>query len=738
MKKPWAIFFLFGCVVLACLMPLVYTPQLLYPTVSGKVIFFRILIEVCLPVYIYLIARYPALRSSFKQPFTVVLFLYIGVSIVSAILGDNPVKSLWGDYQRMGGVFTELHFVLLYLYLLCLETSWPEGFNWAVKTLVFTAVIASVYGLLVHFGMHPLVAEDQLPRISASFGNPNFFAAFLIFPIAFALMYANQYRGVRIKTLWYGMSLCMLAAVYYTGTRAVLVGLALGSLSALFTWLAFRRKNILTVIAVSGVVLCVIAGLFFLRGYASEQSALGRLRNVNDANTKTRLIEWLSAYTSITQRPLLGNGPENYYITANQLFDSAQYAYTDGWADKPHNYYLEIASTRGLSVALLYLSLTVILCAYLWRLGKKKSLSVQATSIFTGALVAYAFQNAFGFEMSSSLVAFMVFSAFVMAREPSDAHVEESKNVFNGFAWPVALSCVAVLTSLSALVFNVATARVLFVLNRAYAQGSNIDNLKNDLERAARVPLQTDRSQLALSAEALTADAHRLYSGDKAKKQALDDLFSASILIAQRAVLSDPNNAQLQTKLANLNILRVYDANSSDFAPAETALDRASRLAPERVEADLFRIKINLIAGNVPKAQKLATRVMDRAGTNPNILWIMAQNYSAMKQVNPAAETATKAIQLGYKLQGPADLDMLNNYYADAGDYAKVTETYERYLTAGSQDPQLYLVLLLLYVEQNQQKKALNMAHQALEHNPQFSEQIKEIIKLLDQPQGRH
>jgi hypothetical protein len=114
--KTALLVFRFG-LFLVLLAPFLVSKQLLFPFVTTKSFVFRIVVELLLPVYAYLVCVRKDLRPSFKNPLTLVVVGFLIFNFISAIFGVNVIRSLWGNFERMGGTFYLLHLTLLYFYV---------------------------------------------------------------------------------------------------------------------------------------------------------------------------------------------------------------------------------------------------------------------------------------------------------------------------------------------------------------------------------------------------------------------------------------------------------------------------------------------------------------------------------------------------------------------------------------------------------------------------------------------
>src|ERR1700730_1062001 len=157
---------------------------------TSKALWLRASIFVTLPFYVKLWLESPKLRPDLKNPLTLAVTLFALVNVLAAIFGVNWTRSFWGSYERMGGIFHLLHLTVLYFYLLMMASARPQYLRALTRLLIWIAALSSVYGICEAVGVRPWIPDIFLQhhnRISSIYGNPIFFASFLILPMALTL-----------------------------------------------------------------------------------------------------------------------------------------------------------------------------------------------------------------------------------------------------------------------------------------------------------------------------------------------------------------------------------------------------------------------------------------------------------------------------------------------------------------------------------------------------------------------
>ena len=173
---------------LSLIAPLLMFSSLMYPFVTSKIFFFRILIEILTGVYFYLAYKYKELRPKINFLFFSLLG-YSLILLISAFFGVDFNLSFWGDLERMGGIFTWLHFIVYFIILISVFKTEKEWINYIIAT-VGISFVATIYGLAQKFNWWG-VYNAGTGRIDSTTGNPSFLAAYLIFHFFFSF-FENQ------------------------------------------------------------------------------------------------------------------------------------------------------------------------------------------------------------------------------------------------------------------------------------------------------------------------------------------------------------------------------------------------------------------------------------------------------------------------------------------------------------------------------------------------------------------
>jgi len=242
----------------------------------------------------------------------------------------------WGPFDEWVRrvIYTGLFFVVFY------EFRSIRAIKNLTSWILSAALIVCIYGWVQWLKIDPFAWKGAFgTRIFSTFGNPNFFGAWLLLPagISFSLFFRNKN--------WFYLFLFLFIShnVYityskgsYLGLNAVIISLAI-LISLYFTH--FDRKKVLKILG-TGVAIIFIASLILI--------VIMIKKNVNTA--RFRIFTWMGAMEMWKKHPIRGTGIGSYKVIyplyrPPEIFDIEGKHNTE--TDHAHNEYLEIAYDEG-------------------------------------------------------------------------------------------------------------------------------------------------------------------------------------------------------------------------------------------------------------------------------------------------------------------------------------------------------------------------------------------------------
>jgi O-antigen ligase len=725
-------------VYLTLLTPFLVSKEFLFPFVTTKAFYFRIIIELALPFYLYLLVVKKDARPKFRNPLTILVVAFWAVNLVSSFVGVNLARSLWGNFERMGGTFYLLHLTLFYFYLLFLAQIKGKYFQDFLRLVVILASAIAIYSILTVWGMPSIIVDPSLPaRASAFFGNPIYLGTFFVLTAMLTVWFALRAEKPWARYVYLLLALLQLLGLYLSGTRGAVLGLVLGGTLGLlaYTFFSKGRARIFSWSAVA-VLVVLFGAIFFLSSRLPQVARHLRVFNLNDSNTQSRLIQWRTALTGFKDRPLLGTGPENYYLVANQYYNPEIAKYDRSWFDKPHNYILEILVTNGIFGLLVYLGLVMFSLLAVFRAFKKSFINLGEFCVLLAGLLAYQIQNLFVFEnVSSSLLYYMVLAlaAYLWlkvkspaAGEPKPvAHVSDGTLAFSVF---VVASCVCAYAFYAG---NLVPAVIARNVNYGFAY-SSVDPQKaySYFHNAASLPFNIDPGETG-SRYASFATVWAQNNTDKSSVPAALQSLNDAAFMLERAVDKQFNYPAFLTQLAMVYLVRGLQTDRILPASALEDVQKAISLAPNRTEARQLLIQIREYQQDWQGALALAKTNLELLSWDPLMLWQAAVLTRQIGNETAGVSLAEQALSKNFQPSSVSQIAWLRDYYNQKQAYGKSAALYEQLAKNNLLGQDDVVDLVKMYVQAGEKEKALGLAQKLEKAYPNLKDKVEAILKTV-------
>ncbi len=415
---PSAIRFL---LFLAALAPIIYTPSLIFPFVFGKVIFFRVVVELALILFsLYFIKGLKDGSFSLRHPLVIFTALFTLSVAISTAFAVDSYRAFWGDVERGGGLFGMLHFLAFFLLTVYFFT--PKDWLRFFKISVIIGAIISFYGWLQFLGnaLFPF-ALPATTQPGSFLGNPAYLSSYLILLIGVSFILAfRAAEPVWRRSAW-AFAVFFFVTIFITQIRGAILGAGVAILFFLIYLLFAKlppntRSGLVKKGAAAALLLCVLGtALFWATRTASFwQSIPGVKRLAREsydiASVSTRLIALEVSWDAFKEKPILGWGPENYNIAYNKHYDPAYSYYAEDWFDRAHNKVAGVAVTQGAVGILAYFALLI---SGFYFIFKRLSGSFRLKPLLAAAFVGYFIQNLFLFDTPVSYLIFFSLFGFL-------------------------------------------------------------------------------------------------------------------------------------------------------------------------------------------------------------------------------------------------------------------------------------------------------------------------------------
>lgn len=727
-------------VYLSLLTPFWVFRDLLFPFVTSKAFYFRITILLALPFYLYLIIAYKNFRPNLKNPLNLAVLGFLAANLLSAFFGVNVTRSLWGNFERMGGVYYLAHLTALYFYILLLGQLGGGYIKTFLQGFIAVAAVVALNGLSGWLGGPTLTPDPSLPaRASSTLGNPIYLGSMVILPLFLCLYFFLQEEIKWKKITYLVLSAVLLAGVYISGTRGALVGLIAGIGLGVLIYLVLTKSRKVKIFGIACLVVFVgLSSAMFIYGDRLPQNApYRRIFNLKDSNSLARLTQWQTALLGFKDRPVFGTGPENYYIISNSHFNPKMYQYDPSWFDKPHNYLLEILTTTG---AVGFVFYAAILLLGLWGLYlgfKSQFFTLLETTVLATGFLAYQAQNLFVFDTVSASLSFFVFLAFIAYVLKESALVTPPNQTKKDKALPnlllaqsaAGVCLVVVLYALYAT--DILPMQIAKAVNYGYAY-AGVDPKQAALyfKRATTLPFNFDLQETAskYADYALNLPGTELASKDPdfVRREVVE-----ALLYQKQTAERIGNSPIVWDRLAGLQMINALINNQPLDSTIEVSINKAINLVPERIEMMQTLVQFRTLQKRYDEALTVAKQMIAINPRNPNIYWQLAVVQKEAGNTQAAAETVQQALAKGYNFRSFFELSWLLDYYESVHDNVKLISLYEQALQFKPAEAELYVKMANAYLALGKKEQAVELIQNALDKGVKPSQPLRDFLKQI-------
>lgn len=761
-----------ACLYLAVLAPLLLSADYFFPAIFPKAVYFRLLIEVAVAAYVPLAILSPQFRPRYHVVYAA-LFVFAALVILTSLTGENFSYSFWGNYERMDGIFSWLHY---WAAIVIAASVLRERRDWLalLSSSVAVAVLISGYGFLQRAGVAsfgPLtIYETNLGRITGTIANPAFLAVYLLFNVLFALLIAIERSINRWWRIAAGVALVPIFAAYMmTGVRGAFVGFV-AAVFVFFVGTLLWSANASVKRKVGQGFLAFVAVLAVLYGLVGQNEWVtgnfGRLFRLDfaDSTVQTRFISWgfscdggfasCGALAGFKDNFWLGVGPQKFDVVFNQHFDPAFYQLVgdETWWDRAHNMALEVAVTMGIFGLFSYLGVGFALAYSLYRMGQRDATRRIEALVILAFLVGYFIQNLFVFDTVSSYVALTVLVAYVVGRTGSAGDAEGAlKRVLVGSMsqlreflprvsprhwWIGGLVSLGIMAPI-AYTGNIKliSHNKLLLNNLAYSQAQSfsktIENYRAIFElsgfdsREVAIKLSQYLGQSALSGQ-LTAG--ELKSGYAFAMDATDQVIE-----------QNPKDVRLLLSYGNtLNVYGEMLRQAQDAQGAQRVLVKAERILAEASELGRSRQQVfhslantYLIMGDRERGIGVLEQTVAINPSNATTLWLLAFARLQSGAIAEGIQAADAALDAGYTFRSEGEAVPVANALAQAGDWERLLRLYRKVAQdTGSGNAHAKVAATL--AQMGRKDEAIAAAKEVVRIDSSLAGQVDDFIKKVE------
>ncbi|HNV97045.1 MAG TPA: O-antigen ligase family protein [bacterium] len=623
-------------------LPLFYIDGFFFPFVFIRTILFRIIILLCLSIWVYILLNY-----KFKIKLSVLsklLLIFLGILFITSFLGLDFYKSFFSTFERMEGL---IYWIFLVIYFFIIKISYVDKRDWIkmLKLFSFASFFVFLYGIIQRFAIIN-VFKAGYGRMESTLGNAAFLGSYALLMFGISL-FVFFYEKNKNRHIYLSFAICNLISIILSLTRSSWIGLIITLLFFLIFLLSTKeyRKIGLKILLISIILVSILAVLIFFTNNNVFYNLKNRF-NVNDPVISNRLLVWQNTLNYSKNHILFGVGLENFSSVYNTFYTPD---ITEEWFDKTHNQFLDILVTSGVFGLFSYLG--ILLFVFLSFLKNKKE---NIGYILLGALImGYCVNNFFVFDTLNTAFLIIILIAFseFLHYKPDTQFIKRNNYKILKFNWIIYfIYSILFLISFYYLIYRP------FFINRNLFIGVN-EVLSNKTK----------------SYNAFNKIVDYKFASNEASKQVLD---SYKLLVLKNA---SPEN---QVKFFKLS--EKYLTNSTKNYPLDI-----------RVHMFLSQLIIESYSDNdnFKKAEELLTYSIKYSPKRPQIYYLLAQTYIKLGEENKAIELVKELVNqlpnyadpkfiLSSILLRQGDVELANQYFNEAinMNYIKDEYNYKRIL----------------------------------------------------------
>ncbi len=707
-------------ICLLLITPLIVTPSLFFPFITGKAFFFRIIVGMITGLWLVLMVIDKDARPKSSPVLWSVLSLAL-IATLAAWFGINPSRSIWSNFERMEGLIGLWHVFALFL----VTSSTIVKRQWwrlLVRGSLVISAGVSLYALVQLFGW--LTINQGGVRVDATFGNTTYLAVYLLFNIFLILVCLTRVWQIAWQRYVLGALLALqLIIIYNTATRGAILGLIGGLiLTGILIACQYSGQPRKWIIGSMVILVLLVGGFVLVRDteLVKNSPVLSRFASISvtDTTTQSRLLIWKMSLNGFAERPLLGWGQENYAVVFNKYFDPKLWR-QEAWFDRAHNVLLDWLVSTGILGLVSYLSLFVSALWILWRRLPVDSLlgSPLAKNLTTGLLAAYFFQNLFVFDNLISYVYFFLLLAYL--HQASQLNYD-SKTKSNAPIKPLAWVGIAVIVALSlGAIYKVNAAPLKTGRGLIQALVSQPDPKQNlgwfqkTVNYQSPIGDREVREQLLSQAEALARNERLTIE----ERQAF---LAYAFKQMEEVVKDNPEDARLALFMGSF----LGRFGKSD--QATVYLEQALKLSPNK-QSILFAIASNYI---VSKDYVRAESVFKQAyELDPDYLEAR-KYYGLILLMNGKIQAARDLLVPVYGSIAVPDPQFIN-WFAETRQYNLVLEAWQKLAPANPNNAQYQFALAAAYLAVGRRADSIATIEKIIAISPSHKEQGESLIRQI-------
>jgi O-antigen ligase/tetratricopeptide (TPR) repeat protein len=677
----------------ALLVPVIIPSGFFFPYVVPRNIFFRAICETGILILAWALCFGGDELDLRYEPIFWALVAFVAAALLSALFSPASNHSLFGDFERMGGVWSWMH---LALFFLLLRTLSDRQWIWVLNAALVVSLFVSVGAGVEHWQLAQAAAVSgkMIGPSSSTIGNSGLLAAYLLFGLGVAGYLAST--NVRFRLLYLAAGGINLLGLIYAENRSSIIGVLLGAIAGSTIFATLHKKSQRRWVAPAAattllaIIIVMLAGIRTFPAGSLTRIAPPVLRRLASTSlvgsAESRTMQWRAAMEGFKDRPLVGYGLENHDLVWSAHLNPDIYRIDTDVFDRTHNQYLELLATTGLLGALTFLGIWIAIAVTLVRAYRDDRLSAPSLGILAGLQIAYATYLFFWFVDLNSTMLWIVFAALIASRENPYGVVRaatQRRAIPARLALPSALA--------ATMLFGIVLYRdsyVPVVANRALARiddpASSVGEALGEFTLLANTRAQQTAHTPLIMGEYLGSVRNRFADIRRSpvERRMAESAFANATDAFREEIHRDTLNDRLYTHRAELSLDEASFYSSPLYVDdAIGLLDKAIELSPHRIQPRLLLAHVYADDHDYARAQAVledAIRI-DPALGEPR--YRLAELYMRTGKSDSALAMLQGALRHEY-VGGPEIYLVMGKRLEFSGRSADAAQLYTSYLEA--------------------------------------------------------
>ena len=690
----------------------------------------------------------PRKSGIYLSPLGLPILLYFLALLFSLIHTINPYT---GVYE----VLRQLPYILLF-FLVINHVKDEKDISNICGAAVAGGLIVSILGVFQYFTSFNPDWLYQVARPSATFGNKNMAAQYVIMVLPLSIALFLRAKDERLRLLWAVATIEMAAYVVYANSRGAWLGLTLGGLATFVLFFrtgwpdlhwgfSFRRTSLLIfLLSIHLVFPYVLPMPTKLEVSYSERAA--SVLDPGSGSASLRLAVWANTIDMVRDHPA-GVGINNWKVvypeyTRSRIIDKATTSETH--FEEAHNDYLQMMAEIGIVGFAFYLWILILLIRICW-----KSSDAKYSPFFLWSIVGLMTTSLFSFPLKMPVTSlfFWLIAGLIVVRMGIAAPPGRWKMIQGGKLFNLSFLGFSVI-----LLISMAFLSYFQIFSDYYLHQANILRARDRTEDSVKAYSQSVK---------LNPFSYRAYFGRGKVHYRLND-FAAFVRDNLSALRFYPNDinahgnlglAYTEQGLFDLaekeyrETLRLYpederaryrlkelEQKRRSYLKAKDDYEKSQASSPDSAKTYNYRGNLYFLTGLYDEAIAWYKKAINKDQQHAEAHNNLANAYSKKGLIDPAIEEHEKAISIdpGF-VQAYRDL---GKAYEEKGLFKEAVEAYFGALRLKPDDADCHFDLGGFYLTRLHDKnRAIFHLKKSLELNPDHprAEQMRDVIKILMQ-----